>query len=618
MSGHVVRANAYIDDVLAGRIVTCRWTRAACQRQRDDLVRDWEYTFEAAAADDVCDFLELLTHIKGEFAGQAFHMEPWQEFIVTTVMGWRRKDNGNRRFRRLFLECGKGQGKSFLSSGLALYMLAADNQSGAEVVCAARASDQARLVFDTARDMVRVNPMLADAFGLLALQHSIVQRSTQSSMKPVSAQGKSLAGKLPHYASVDETWAHRSREVLDEMERGCDKSQNSLLSTITHAGENLASIGYEQHLAACKVLDGDLKDERTFCVIYSAEGFDWDSDDAMRAANPNLGVSVYEDTLRESRDRAVKLPTLQPTYKSHNLCLWEGSDGSWLDVNMLVACREQGLHMDAFKFWHVGEQGVKEPDEHRPFVFGLDLASSQDMAAAVFVCCGYLDGKEHYYAFGRYWLPEKTIETSPVSQYKGWATRKLLTAMPGSANNYPAIETAILSCYRQPLGYGAVNNPDGFRFDACAYDDWQSLQMVDNFEAAGIAAIKFAKNAKTYTPVMDWVAGLVKDGRLHFPADDAIMLWALSNVVCHRDANDNMFPRKPRNSPDRKIDAAVALLYAMGCARANDGAFVKHTAPNDGMPTMVFMYEDGSARQADGHGNLVEMTPLPPLKKESR
>lgn len=606
-------AEQYVDDVLAGRIVACKWTRLACQRQRDDLARDWEYHFDRQAANDVCAFLELLTHIKGEYAGQALRLEPWQAFIVTAVFGWRRKD-GNRRFRRLFLECGKGQGKSFLSSGLALFMLCADNQPGAEVVCAARAADQARLVFDTARDMVRVNPALADAFGLHALQHSIVQRSTNSVMRPVSAQGKSLAGKLPHYASVDETWSHRNREVLEEMERGCDKSLNSLLSTITHAGENLASIGHEQHQTACKVLDGELKDERTFCVVYSAEGFAWDSDDAMRAANPNLGVSVYEDTLRESRDRAAKTPSLQSTYKSHNLCLWEGADSSWLDAVKLAGCREHGLSMETFKYWHVGEQGVKEPDEHRPFVAGLDLASRQDMAAAVFVCLGYLDGKEHYYAFGRYWLPEETVKSSPVSQYKGWAARGLLTVMPGFSNDYEQIQRDILSQYRRLMGYGAVSNPDGFRFEAAAYDSWQAEQMAGNLEAAGITTVSFAKNAKTYTPVMDWVEGLVLEGRLHFPENDSILLWSLSNVVCHRDANDNLFPRKPKDSPDRKIDAAIALLYALAAARANDGAFVKHGTSN--APRLVLLGGgDGPDMQSDAAGNLVEMTPLLPLEK---
>src|SRR5439155_4217845 len=192
------------------------------------------------------------------------------------------------------------------------------------------------LVFDTARDIARANPRLCETFGIQVLQHSIVQRASASTMKPVSAQGKSLAGKMPHSASVDETWSHRDREVLDECERGVDKRTNSLLSTITHAGENLSSIGYEQHVASQKILDGEHKDERTNGVIYSAEGFDWKSDDALRAANPNLGVSVYEDTLKEARDRAISQPTLQSAFRSHNLAEWISAYASWIATERLA------------------------------------------------------------------------------------------------------------------------------------------------------------------------------------------------------------------------------------------------------------------------------------------
>ena len=470
MKDFVAIANQYIADVLSGAIVANKWTKAACQRQLDDLARqdspEWGYFFDVQAATDVCDFLELLQHIKGEKGGQFLSLENWQCFFVTTLFGWKRKnDTRLRRFRRSFLLCGKGNGKSFLSSGIGLYMLAADNEPGAEIICAARETSQARLVFDTAKEMARANPRLCDSFGLTVQEHAIIQKESASVMKPVSAQGKSLAGKMPHAAFCDETWSHRNREVVDEMERGCDKRNNSLLSTITHAGENLACVGYEQHLAATKILSGELKDERTFCLLYSAEGFDWTSADAMRAANPNLGVSVYEDTLIEACERAQKIPALQSALRSHNLCEWVGSTTAWLDPQKVAACRLPGLRMEDFKHWHIGEPGITEP-ELRPFAIGLDLASRQDLAAVIFLCVGYIDQVEHLYAFGRYYLPEKTIELSPISQYRSWAKKGLITAMPGYSNDYATIQKDILDIQRRHVGYGVVENDEGFRFRA--------------------------------------------------------------------------------------------------------------------------------------------------------
>jgi len=601
---YVAIANEYIESVLSGKVIACKWTKAACERQRRDLAREWEFYFDADAATDVCAFLECLTHVKGAKGGERLKLEPWQCFYITTVFGWKKKADGLRRFRRSLLFCGKGQGKSFLSSGLALYMLAADGEAGAEVVCAARATDQARLVFDVARDICRANPKLCESFGIQVLQHSIVQKSSASVMKPVSAQGKSLAGKIPHFASVDETWSHRDREVVDECERGTDKRTNSLLSTISHAGENLACVGFEQFTSAQKILSGEHTDERTFCVLYTADGFDWKSDEALWAANPNLGVSVYIDTLREAQQRAINIPSLQSAFRSHNLDEWISADAVWIEPTKLAACRQRGLKMEDWRHWHVGEHsGVTSPDMLRPFVIGLDLASRQDLAATIFCCKGFLDGVEHYYLFGRYYLPSETVAASPISAYKGWASNNLLISHVGASNDYAAIEGDILALYRQSLGYGAVNNEDGFSFKGCAFDSWQGQQMSGNLEKAGITAVPFPKNAKTYSPVMDWFESLVLAGRVHFDADDAVLLWCLNNVVAHRDANENLFPNKANKDPLKKIDAAVAMLYALRLAMVP----AMLATPEVSDVKVTFIMDDDSVQQTGADGKLVQV-----------
>lgn len=611
MKDYVTKANAYIEDVLSGRIVTCEWTKRACSRQRDDLTRQgqesWPYVFDPDAANTVCAFLELTVHVKGEKGGQRLRLEPWQAFAITSTFGWKLKSNPRlRRFRRFFLECGKNQGKSFLSSGCGIFMLAADDEPGAEIVCGARAADQARLVFDVARDILRASPSLCESFGLTVLQHSIVQKSSNSKMFPVSAQGKTLAGKSAHYASIDELWSHASRTIFDEAELAVNKRSNSLLSSIGHAGENLSSVGYEQHVAATKILSGEHKDERTFCVIYSAEGFDWRSDDALRAANPNLGVSVYEDTLKEARDRAINLPALQSAFKSHCLCLWEGADSAWIETSKFAACREKNLKMEDFKYWHLGEHpGVTQPNQLRPFVLGIDLASRQDLASVTYFTTGFVDGVQNWYVFGKYYLPGDTVASSPISQYRGWAARGLLTSHPGPSNDYNLIEADILDLYRQHLGYGAVKNEDGYKLVACAFDEWQADQLKSTLESAGIKTVPFKKNAKSYSPVMDWVQSLVLQGRLHFPWSDDILLWCCNNVACHRDNNDNLFPLKAGKDPLRKIDALISLLYAARCAMA-DGGMLLAPPENDGVK-ITFIMADDTVKQTGPDGKLVTL-----------
>jgi len=579
VTDYVQKANQYIDDVLSCRIIACKWTRAACQRQRDDLARqDWSYYFDADAANVVCAFLECLTHVKGEHGGEKLKLELWQCFYITTVFGWKQKVNNRRRFRRSLLFCGKGQGKSFLSSGLCLYMLAVDGEPGAEVVCAARATDQARLVFDTARDIARANQKLCESFGIAVLQHSIVQKASASTMKPVSAQGKSLAGKIPHFASCDETWSHRDREVVDEMERGTDKRVNSLLSTISHAGPNLLSVGFEQFNTARKILSGEYTDERTFCVLYTAEGFDWKSDDALWAANPNLGVSVYLDTLREGQQRAVLIPALQATFKSHNLCLWE--DGTeikqWVSKEILAPCREAGITMESYRLWLVGEHsGVIQPDMLRPFVVGVERSSLQERAAVVYCCKGFLDGVEHFYLFGKYYDSE--------------------------ANSDEQLADAVLAGYRNHIGYGVTEHADdGFSLKALAHDSW--VTPSPRIEKCGIAMLPFAKTARTFSPVLDWTMSLALAGRLHF--DDEILASHLLGIHAKRDLNNNLFPR--RANPDKPIDAAIAALYALRLAMAPN--FLAPPEVSD--CPVTFIMEDDSVMQSGPNGLVQVLAPI--------
>jgi phage terminase large subunit-like protein len=582
MKDYIALANQYIADVLEGRVPTCKWTRLACQRQKDDLAKDWEYFFNPEAASLPCEFLSSLTHVAGEKGGEKLQLEPWQAFIVTTLYGWRHKANPKlRRFRRSFNMAGKGNGKSFLSSGLSLFMLCCDGEMGAQVISAARNAEQARVVYDVAKQQVLANDDLAASFGLKAMKKAIEHDSTGSVMWPVSAQGKGLAGLLPYFVSADETWAHRDRIVVDELQRGCAKRANSLLSTITHAGDNLGSVGKEQYDVACALLLGELQDEKTFACIWSAEGYTWTDPEGWRAANPNYGVSVYPDELQAACALAQKVPTMQAVFRSHNLCEWIGADLQWIEMAKLNLCRD-ARPMEEYKYLREGEPGwEKDCKVHRHFVLGVDLATRMDIASVCWMCIGYVPGdkREHYYAWSKNYLPSAALESSSVAQYRGWAAAHQINVHPGGTLDIEQIEADILSNYRRYLGYGAVQNETGFKIKAAAFDSWQAAQLSSNLAKADILAIDFPKNAKTYSPVMDFFAALVLEGRFHMMRRDDVLLWAISNVRCHRDRNENLFPNKV--DPARKIDPAIAMLYALKCAMAEEGKYVKPDNPMD-------------------------------------
>ncbi|MCA8291952.1 terminase large subunit [Burkholderia vietnamiensis] len=298
-------ANQYIDDVLAGRIVACKWVRLACERQRRDLARaemgdpEFPYRFDNDAATRICEFIELLPHTKGRWARtrQSIRLEPWQAFILTTVFGWLHVDSGLRRFRRAYEEVARKNAKSTKSSGIALYLFAADGEPGAEVYSAATTRDQAKIVFDDARAMALREPDMCAALGVEILQHQLLT-DDGSKFLPLSAEGSTLDGLNVHGGVIDELHAHKTRAVFDVIDSGTGARDQSLLWLITTAGSDLTGICYEQRTHVTKILEGVFVDETFFGIIFTLDdGDDWSDPSVWIKANPNLGVSVFVDDM---------------------------------------------------------------------------------------------------------------------------------------------------------------------------------------------------------------------------------------------------------------------------------------------------------------------------------
>jgi phage terminase large subunit-like protein len=277
MGRHVDAALDYARRVQSGEIPACKWARLAVDRQLDDLAREpgdsWPWVFDADRAERPCDFLELLPHIKGKWARERrlIELDPWQCFILTTVFGWVHRDTGLRRFREVYLEIPRKNAKSTLSSGVALYMLTADGEQGAEIYSAATTRDQARIVFDDAKAMAERTPDMRTYLGVAILQHCITVAATASKFAPLAAEGSTLDGLNVHFAVLDELHAHKTRAVYDVIDTARGAREQSLLWNITTAGTDRGGICYERRTHLTKVLERVIDDHSTFGIIYSID-----------------------------------------------------------------------------------------------------------------------------------------------------------------------------------------------------------------------------------------------------------------------------------------------------------------------------------------------------------
>lgn len=542
---YVAIAKEYMSGVLDGSVPACSFVKQAVQRQLNDL-RRWgaeggDYYFDEKEASRPCWFIENLTHTKGELAGRAIHLEPWQCFLLTTLFGWKAKA-GNRRFRSAYVEVARGNGKSTLLSGIGLFCLCADHEPGAEVYSFATTREQAKIVFGDAQTMARGNRALQEAYGLEVTAHALYVPATNSTFQAKSAEGSTLDGLNTHLAIIDELHAHKKRDVFDVVETSLGKRRNSLMVSITTAGVDRTGICYEQRTLVTKILSGSLQDESYFGIIYTLDpDDDWKSDEALAKANPNWGVSVRPEVIRALQAKAIATPSAENNFKTKHLDVWCNADVGWMDMKAWDACADESLDESDF--------------DGEPCWLGLDLASTSDMTAKVKIFQRKIDGSSHYYLFGDYWLPRTAIERGVNSQYQGWEYLGYLHVCEGPVTDFAEIRDSILEdCGR-------------YSVQSVAYDPFQAVQLSKELSDDGVPMVLCKQTVANLSDPMKQFQALVLDHRLHFNGDP-VLTWMVSNVVCHVDVKENIYPRK--DAPDNKIDGVVAGIMALSRALLND------------------------------------------------
>lgn len=541
----------YARDVLSGRIPACSLVKKACERQLDDLDRYEDgkrFIYDAEAGDRICWFIEHLTHVKGELAGKEIKLEPWQVFILHTVFSWKTTE-GIRRFRRVYIEVPRGNGKSSLSSGVALYCLCGDREPGAEVYSFATTRDQAKIVFGDAKEMARQNPKLKRAFDLQVLATSLYVPKTNSYFQAKSAEGSTLDGLNTHLAVIDELHAHKTRAVYDVVETSLGKRRNSLMWVITTAGFDTAGICYEVRSFVKQVLNKEAHDESQFGIIYGLdEGDEWTSEKALQKANPNWGVSVRPEIISSLQAKAFARPSAANNFKTKHLDVWCSAASSWMDMPAWDLCR-RNITLGDFEGFDC--------------YMGLDLGAKNDLTAKVLVFPVEENGRLNYYVFGTYYAPRAALLKSGNSQYDGWETLGYLKVTEGAVTDFNQIEVDILEdCSR-------------FRVRSVAYDPWQATQLAARLSDNDVPMVEYRNTVQNMSDPMKWLEALVQDKRLIHEGDPALT-WMIGNVVAKRDFKDNIFPRK--EVYENKIDGAVALIMALGlCVKEeNAGAFQEY------------------------------------------
>jgi phage terminase large subunit-like protein len=575
-------ATQYAREVVEGLIPACKWTRLACQRHLTDLDRNaatWRYTWnpvckfpdeldsegrvvkegkEYRPADRACYFIELLPHVKGDWAArrERIRLGPWQVFVVASIFGWVDSDTRKRRFRSADLFVPRKNAKSTLAAGIGLYMLSADGEFGAEVYSGATTEDQAGEVFEPAKKMAEGTPEFLTRFGVSVRASNISIGATNSKFEPII--GKPGDGASPSCAIVDEYHEHPTEDLYDTMKTGMGARSQPLLLMITTAGDDVSGPCYAHQEELQSILEGTIEDERRFGVIYGIDvpaeregamtqpGDDWTSEEALIKANPNYGVSIDRDTMLADQAEAIRNPRKQATFQTKHLNMWVGSSSPWLNLHEWKALADPRLNINDFRgeaVWH-----------------GLDLANVVDIAGDCRLFRRRIDGQDHFYAFWRCYLPEARITEPENKHYQAWKREGWLIESPGNMIDQALIEQ------------GIVGDQVLFRCGEVAIDAWGAAGIAPSLQNAGFTVVSVPQNVAHLSAPMKFIDGLVQSKRLHH-CGDPVATWGVSNVSVKPDRNENWFPR--RTAKKKKIDPALMLIIAM--SRAMLGAETEGT-----------------------------------------
>ncbi|MEZ4714291.1 MAG: terminase TerL endonuclease subunit [Caldilineaceae bacterium] len=527
----------YIVGVLSGQIVACRWVRLAVERHIRDLETGEErgLHFDEERAQHVIDFFEFLKHSKGEWAGQVIKLEPWQQFALWVLFGWTNED-GRRRFRTAYFEVARKNGKSTMLSGLALYLMVADGEPGAEIYSAATKREQAKITWSEATRMVKASPYLRRLVKLYRSSDNLSIADTASKFEPLGRDSDSMDGLNIHGAIVDELHAHKTRDVWDLLETATSARRQPMMLAITTAGFNRQSICYEQHDYTEKVLEQVLVDDTFFGIIFALDADDdWEDEAVWPKANPNWDVSIKPDDLRRKAEKAKEMPSALNAFLRLHMNQWTQAESRWLAPERWRACAGA-----------VDAEGLRG----RTCYGGLDLSTTTDISAFVLVFPPEIES-DPYRVLCRFWIPEENMRLRSRRDrvpYDAWVRQGFVMTTPGDVIDYDFIIAEIDDLAQR------------YDIHEIAFDRWGATAIYQKLEEQRMTMIQFGQGFASMSPPAKELEKLVLSEDLAH-GGNPVLSWMADNLVVRIDPAGNIKPDKEKSI--EKIDGMVALIMAL-------------------------------------------------------
>lgn len=533
---------AYYQEIESGNIIACEEIKAVYKRLAEETERTDEgflFYFNEDVGQHPIDFIETFCrHYQGEKAGEEVKLELFQKAFIQALFGFLEKGTNRRRFREYFFEVARKHGKSFLSGCIAVYMLCADGEEGAEIYSAATKLDQAKIIYNAAKNIIEQSSELHTL--VKSTREGLSFKTTRSIMKALPNESKSLDGLNIHYAALDEIHEQRDRNMYDVLRQGMKARRQPLLGCITTSGFFREGLYDNLHEYAVDVAKGLKKDDRFLPIVYKLDDIEeWREPNCWIKANPGLGTIKSRQQLADDVERAKQDANYLPTLLVKDFDMKQNSQSAWLPLQTII--NEEVVSMDYLS--------------HSYAIGGCDLSSVYDLTCATLLIRKPNDSK--VYVLQHYFIPQSKIDMldktkSKEAPYKLWAEQGWLTINEGASVDYSLVTKWFVDMVRN---YDI--RPLWICYDRALAGYWQE-EMTDT----GFDLEKIAQGPVTWTYPMKDLAAALEEHRVIYN-NNPILRWCLANTACktlNKDGIESIQPVKIQQQ--RRIDGMVSLLNA--------------------------------------------------------
>jgi phage terminase large subunit-like protein len=483
---------------------------------------------------DIREFATWLRHSEGDFAGQPFVLQPWQDDYLGTLFNTKLPD-GRRQYQRSLLALPRKSGKTALCAAIGAYEGFFGDEGG-QILIAAGDRKQASLLFTACSRYIESCPGLIRRCKIY--KNSIVVPHNNSTIQFLSSEHKGKHGFNPSVCIVDEFHVQPNRDLIDVLESGMGMRSEPLVIYVTTAGMDRIGPCYDEWQRAIKIRDGIIKDP-TFlpCIFAAADDADPFVEETWRSASPNYLITIRQDFME--REAALARESVSQEIKFRTLYL------------------NQWISNGANKFFRTGLwekcNAPLRPTEGRPCWCGLDLSSTSDTTA---FCAVWPDDDGTYDVFAHLFIPEESANRDEAP-YRQWAKDGFVTLTEGNVTDYDVVRDYILSfCERNVVRSVAI-------------DRWNATHLSTQLTHEGIEVKPYGQGYASLSSPTKMLETAVLGLKIRHAGNPPLALH-ISNMQVKQDDAGNIKPTKSQSHSTARIDAAVALIMPFGVLSAED------------------------------------------------